>query len=149
MAAAKKQGEPSELELQILGVLWQKGSCNVRTILESLTDKKQRGYTAVLSVVQSMERKNLVKSKRIRGERAFQYTAKRSRESIVGPLLGGLVDRVFGGDPALAVQQLLDASDLQEDTIDRLKVILANAAAKTDNDESTGGNKSTTKGSPS
>jgi len=134
VAKRKPDAQPSELELQILGVLWGNGPSNVREIQEKLTDGKQRCYTAVLSVVQTMQRKKLVSAKQVRGERAYRYTAKRTRESILGPLLGGLVTRVFGGDPAAAVQQLLDASDLQPDTIDRLRGIIANAAEDVDDD---------------
>lgn len=123
---------PSELELQILGVLWNRGPSTVREILEALSDEKDRGYTSVLSVVQSMQRKKLVSVSRPRGERAYRYTAKKSRESVLGPLLGGLVSRVFGGDPAAAVQQLLDASDLDKDSIDKLRAVV-DAAAKQSN----------------
>jgi predicted transcriptional regulator len=45
----------------------------------------------------------------------------------VGPLLGGLVQRVFGGDATAAVQQLLAASDVQPDTIKRLRGVIAEA----------------------
>ncbi len=128
MAKLRNDGQPSELELQILGLLWEHGQSTVREILEQLTDGKQRGYTAVLSVVQSMQRKKLVTAKQVRGERAYRYAAKSSRESILGPLLGGLVSRVFGGDPALAVQQLLDASELDADTIARLRDVVSKAA---------------------
>lgn len=132
MAKLRNDGQPSELELQILGLLWEHGPSTVREIMEQLTDGKQRGYTAVLSVVQSMQKKKLVTAKQVRGERAYRYTAKSSRESILGPMLGGLVNRVFGGDPALAVQQLLDASELDAGTIERLRDVVSNAAEKAD-----------------
>lgn len=119
--------EPSELELRVLGVLWRLGPSTVREVLDALGDDKQRGYTTVLSTVQSLQRKKLVTAKRPRGERAYRYAARKSRESIVGPLLGGLVDRVFGGDPAAAVAQLLDASSLGEEDIARLRQVVAEA----------------------
>lgn len=138
MAKLRNDGQPSELELQIMGLLWEHGPCTVREILEQLTDGKQRTYTAVLSVVQSMQQKKLVTAKQTRGERAYRYTAKSSRESILGPLLGGLVRQVFGGDPALAVQQLLNASDLDAGTIERLRDVVSKAAEKADRDSDHG-----------
>jgi predicted transcriptional regulator len=59
-ASRKAAGQPSELELQILGVLWDRGPSTVREIMEGLTDDKERSYTAVLSVVQTMQRKKMV-----------------------------------------------------------------------------------------
>ncbi len=130
MLKSESKSRPSDLELQILAVLWDHGPSTVRQIMDSLSDDKQRGYTAVLSVVQSMQRKKLVSAKRVRNERAYLYAAKRSRESILGPMLGGLVERVFGGDPAAAVQQLLASSDLEPDTISRLRNIIADAETR-------------------
>ncbi|MCA9064074.1 MAG: BlaI/MecI/CopY family transcriptional regulator [Planctomycetaceae bacterium] len=127
MAGRGRVAQPSELELQILGVLWERGPSTVREIMEGLTDDKERTYTAVLSVIQAMQRKKLVTAKRVRNERAYLYAARQSRDTVVQPLLGGLVKRVFGGDPSLAVQQLLAASDLQADTIQRLRNVIAEA----------------------
>ena len=133
---AKLDPKPSDLELQILGILWERGPSTVREIMDRLTDNKERGYTAVLSVVQSMQRKKLVAAKRVRNERAYQYVAKRSRDSVLGPMLGGLVERVFGGDPAAAVQQLLASSDLEPETITRLRGIIADAESRASTDRS-------------
>ena len=124
---AKAKPTPSELELQILGVLWSRGPSTVREILEALDDDKPRGYTSVLSVVQSMQRKKLVTAKQRKNERAYQYSARASREAVLGPLLGGLVQRLFAGDPAAAVAQLLAASDLDADAIARLRQVVADA----------------------
>ena len=134
----KDAGQPSELELQILGVLWDRGPSTVREIMDGLTDDKERTYTAVLSVVQSMQKKKLVTAKRVRNERAYRYVAKQTRESVVQPLLGGLVQKVFSGDPSLAVEQLLEASELQPDTIKRLRSVISEAAKRSDSSDQKG-----------
>ena len=51
MAAVK----PSDLEMQILSVLWENGPLTVREVLKMMPDKKERAYTSVLSVMQVME----------------------------------------------------------------------------------------------
>ncbi len=56
--------KPSELEMQILGVLWSRGASTAREVLESMPDGKQRAYTSILSVLQAMDRKGLVKRHR-------------------------------------------------------------------------------------
>lgn len=116
---AKKKPQPSDLELQVLGVLWSRGATTVREILESLPDGKRRAYTSVLSVVQVMEKKGLVKRQRERDGLAHVFRAAVSRSQIMGPLLEGMIRKLFGGSPAAAVQQLLtetrpSANEIQE-----------------------------------
>ena len=102
----KKKTRPSELELQVLSVLWEQGPATAREILERLPDGKVRAYTSVLSVMQVMEKKGLLKH-RVQGK-AHVYRPTVNRQEVVGPMLRGLVATVFGGDPAGALQCLLD-----------------------------------------
>ena len=52
---------PSELELQVLAVLWREGALTAREVSACMPDGKARAYTTVLSVLQVMEKKGLVK----------------------------------------------------------------------------------------
>ena len=52
--------KPSDLELQVLSVLWDHGPRTVREILERIPDGKERAYTTVLTILQGMSRKGLV-----------------------------------------------------------------------------------------
>ncbi len=51
---------PSDAEVQILSVLWERGPLTVRELREAMPDGKGRAYTTVLSLVQIMEKKGLV-----------------------------------------------------------------------------------------
>ena len=51
---------PSDLELQVLTLLWQRGPSSVHDLRQVLPDGKERAYTTVLTVMQNMEKKNLV-----------------------------------------------------------------------------------------
>ncbi len=116
---AKRKQQPSDLELQILSVLWERREATVREIMAALPDGKRRAYTSVLSVVQVMEKKGLVKHQRAKDGLAHVFRAAVARRQVVGPLLEGLVRKLFGGSPSLAVQQLLtetkaDAGEIEE-----------------------------------
>ncbi len=52
--------KPSDVELQILGVLWEAGPLAVRDVLERMPDGKSRAYTSILSCLQVMEKKGLL-----------------------------------------------------------------------------------------
>src|SRR5688572_10328806 len=101
----KKTGKPSELELQVLGMLWEKGPLTARAVLEALPDGRRRAYTTVLTVLQVMEKKGLLTRKV--DEVAHVWRPAVSRRQIMGPMLRGLVRNVFGGRPSQALQQLL------------------------------------------
>jgi BlaI family transcriptional regulator, penicillinase repressor len=119
MGNAKSQ--PSEFELQVLGVLWDHGASTVREVMEHLPDGKPRAYTSVLSVMQVMQKKKLLKSKRQKDGLAYVFSPTSTREQIVGPLLDGLVSRVFGGSAAMAVQQLLTQKSVESEDLDSIR----------------------------
>ena len=52
--------KPSDLELQILSFLWEKGPSTAREVLEAIPDGKKRAYTSILSVMQVMEKKGFL-----------------------------------------------------------------------------------------
>ena len=52
--------KPSDLEMQILSVLWERGPSTAREVLEAMPDGKKRAYTTILSAMQVMEKKGLL-----------------------------------------------------------------------------------------
>jgi len=86
---------PSNLELQALSVLWHEGPSTVATVHQTLPDRKNRAYTTVLSVMQSLERKNLVKRSRV--GRAHLYAAAFSQEVIIQRATLDFLTNAFGG----------------------------------------------------
>jgi predicted transcriptional regulator len=120
MRAAKVK--PSELELQVLSVLWGRGPSTARQVLDALADGKARAYTTVLTVLQVMEKKGLLTH--TRDGVTHVYKPALSRRQVVGPLLRGLVERVFGGSTSAAVQHLLDDTDVTADDVERIRGML-------------------------
>ena len=81
--------------------------------MEILPDGKDRAYTTVLSVMQSLERKKLVK--RVRVGRAHVYEAAYSQETIVRRAIHEFLTNAFGGRLGEAVLALLSAGNLTPD----------------------------------
>jgi predicted transcriptional regulator len=105
-----RPSHPSNLELQALSVLWHEGPSTVSTVLESLPDGKDRAYTTVLSVMQGLERKKLVK--RTRAGRAHVYEAAHSQELIVRRATQDFLTNAFGGRLGEALLALLSTGTL-------------------------------------
>ena len=122
--AKKKTVSPSEFELQVLGVLWRDGPSTVRQILDRLPDGKKRAYTSVLSVMQVMEKKGLLAHEKVKGGLAHVYHAKVTQRKVMGPMMRGMVAKVFGGNPAAAFQQLLSETEVSTDEIAQIREML-------------------------
>ncbi|MFK7850911.1 MAG: BlaI/MecI/CopY family transcriptional regulator [Akkermansiaceae bacterium] len=105
-----KPSQPSNLELQALSVLWHEGPSTVSAVHGALPDGRERAYTTVLSVMQSLERKKLVK--RIRSGRAHVYEPAHPQEVIVRRATDDFVTNAFGGRLGEAVLATLSIGSL-------------------------------------
>jgi predicted transcriptional regulator len=99
------QPEPTEAELSLLRVLWQHGDCTVRQVHELLARENPVAYTTVLTTLQIMHQKGLVR--RDESERAHVYSASLSQRRAQKRFLGKLLHRVFEGSSTELVMQAL------------------------------------------
>lgn len=104
---AKDPPNPTEAELEILHVLWERGPSTVREVFEEIQRVRPSVYTTVLKLMQIMTEKGLVR--RDETERAHVYKATRTRERTQRRLLGDLLDRAFNGSASQLVMQALSA----------------------------------------
>lgn len=104
-AVAENPPEPTESELEILRVLWQQGACTVRQVHDVLAQRDPVAYTTVLTTLQIMHQKGLVK--RDESARAHVYAASLSQRRAQKRFLGKLLNRVFEGSSAELVMQAL------------------------------------------
>jgi len=102
-----------------------------RNVLETMPDGKQRAYTSILSVLQVMEKKGLISHDRPERGLAYIFRAAVGRREILGPVMRRMVQGVFGGDPASAVQQLLSETAVDREQIGEIRKLLD----KLDNEE--------------
>ena len=98
---------PTDSELAILTILWERGPSTVRQVHEALADEKDTGYTTTLKLMQIMADKGLVT--RNESARTHVYAAMASEEQTQRQLVKDLVDRAFGGSAAALVLQALNA----------------------------------------
>jgi len=116
------ESKPSDLEMQILSVLWDMGPCTARDVLEAMPDGKKRAYTSVLSVMQVMEKKGLLTHSH-KGN-SYIYKACKSKEAILRPFMKQLVNHVFGGSRMNLVQSLLGNAKLSDEELAGLEKLL-------------------------
>src|SRR5882762_10865258 len=109
--------KPTEGELELLRVLWEKDSATVRELHEEVSQRRALGYTTVLKLLQIMTEKGLVQ--REEAGRAHIYRATASQEDTQSQLLRDLSERLFAGSAAQLAMHALSmeqasAEDLQE-----------------------------------
>ena len=102
-----KPPKPTDAELAILRVLWQRGPSTVREIWEQLSPKQHTGYTTVLKIMQIMFEKGLLT--RDESDRSHVYHVARSEEQTQRQVVGHLLDRLFSGSALKLVMQALAA----------------------------------------
>lgn len=97
--------KPTDSELEILNILWDKGPCTVREVHEILEKYKDAGYTTTLKLMQIMHDKELLK--RDVANKSHIYTANISQEKTQGQIVKRLIDNVFNGSASQLVMQAL------------------------------------------
>jgi predicted transcriptional regulator len=113
---------PTEGELEILKVLWDRGPSTGRDVLDALATERKRAYTSVMSVLNIMVDKGQV-TRKPQG-RAFLYAAKRPREKTLGKMVTSLLKRAFEGSAATLVSQLLDQSKPSPEELDKIRKVI-------------------------
>lgn len=120
--ADKQTPRPTDAELAILNVLWERGPSTVRDVHEALSATQATGYTTVLKLLQIMTEKGLVV--RDETQRAHIYEARYSEQKTQRQLLADLVDRAFGGSPAKLVMQALSGRKATTEELSALRELL-------------------------
>lgn len=102
--------QPTNLELQALTVLWGRGPSTVAEVLVALPDERPRAYTTVLTVMQNLERKKLVRHLALGRRHVFEVACDRT--AVTGGAVADFVTNVFGGRPGEAILAILSAGPL-------------------------------------
>ena len=114
---------PTESELELLQILWQKEPATVRDIYEALNEEKASGYTTVLKLLQIMTGKGLVV--RDEANRAHVYRAAFSQDAMQSRLLADLSHRLFAGSAAQLALHALSMEAASDEELAEIRALLA------------------------
>ncbi len=113
---------PTDAELAILRVLWERGPSTVRDVHEALSGTQATGYTTVLKLMQIMTDKGLVV--RDESQRAHIYQASQSEQKTQRQIVADLVQRAFGGSSAKLVMQALSGRKTTRAELNEIRELL-------------------------
>lgn len=120
--------KPTESELEILQILWEKGDCTVREVHEILEKNKDAGYTTTLKLMQIMSEKGLVI--RDTSSKTHIYKALLNQQKTEQHLVSKMIDNVFNGSATRLVMQALGNHSASKDEIDSIKKYLDELSSK-------------------
>jgi len=112
--------KPTDAELDILAVLWDRGPSTVRQVAEALG--RENAYTTVLKLLQIMTEKRLVQ--RRESGRLHIYTAAASRDQTQRHLVRDLLQRAFGGSAAQLVMRALSTSKASPEELAEIRKLI-------------------------
>lgn len=117
--------QPTEVELQILSVLWEHGLGSVRQVHEALAEERDTGYSTTLKMMQVMLEKGLL----VRDEsvRPQMYEAAKSREQTQLEMLDDLSQRAFHGSAMRLVMRMVSSGRLSQQELEEIQKLAREA----------------------
>ena len=114
--------QPTELELVILKVFWEKSPLTARQIREELANRgRELAHTSVITTLQKMVEKGQLSQLDPAEGKAYRFAPRVSEKIVSKHMLGDLVDRLFDGSAEAVMLSLIDASELDKDSLKRLR----------------------------
>ena len=123
---------PTDAELAILRILWERGPSTVRQVHEVLGRDRQGAYTTALKLLQIMTEKGLVE--RDERDRTHVYRARLGEEQTQRQLVRDLVDRAFGGSAMKLVVQALASKRASAEELRDIRKAIDEARSKGEKD---------------
>lgn len=114
--------KPTESEMEILQVIWEKGQASVREVHELLLAHKDIGYTTTLKLMQIMFEKGLLE--RDDSYRTHIYKPALTQERAQKHMINKMITTLFSGSPADLVLQVLGNHKTSEEELKKIEELL-------------------------
>lgn len=115
---------PTELELQILKIFWNRGPLAVRDVRQGLIDTADRSlaHTSVVTTLNTMERKGYLKKTQVGN--AYLFEALIARDAVSQGIVDDMVDQLFDGSAASLMLSLLGSDKISPDEHQELRKLI-------------------------
>src|SRR5262245_35284878 len=118
----------TDQELEIMKVIWRKGSATVRDVYDDLLSRRKIAYTTVMTMMGILEQKGHLKKSA--DERAYVYTPAQSQREVVGNMVQDFVKRVFNGSAKPLLVHLVENQKISQQELDEISELLKDKRRK-------------------
>lgn len=118
----KPSTQPTDVELAILRVLWERGRSTVREIHNALKPDRDTGYSTTLKMMQVMHSKGLLR--RDDSTRPQTYRTAVSQEKTQLGMVDDLVQKAFGGATSRMLVRLLSSKRVSDQELAEIKQLI-------------------------
>ena len=123
---AKRELPPlSEAQLEIINIIWERGTATVGQIWKTLAKQRSLSRNTICTMVTRLEEKGWLRHRVIGG--TFLYSATHPREKVLSRMVHRLVDVAFQGSAEGLVLTLLEGGRLSAEEVERIKARLEKA----------------------
>jgi len=118
----------TEVELELMGILWKLGQGSVTEVLEQLPSDRKLAYTSVSTILRILEQKEILSTKK--EGRGHIYIPLMTKNDFEVKTLKHVVSKVFDGTPVALVRQLLNAGNIKDSEWDEIKKLIRDKGEK-------------------
>jgi len=118
----------TEQELEIMKVVWSKGTATVRDVYEELLNHRRIAYTTVMTMMGILEQKGHLKKSA--DERAYVYSPTQPQREVLRTMVHDFVTRVFNGSAKPLLVHLLEDKNISPEEVDEITKLLQDRRRK-------------------
>ena len=112
----------TDVELEMMNIIWRIGPCTVSQIIAALPDERDLAYTTVSTMIRILEQKQFVESFKV--GRGHSYQALIEKKDYQSSSIDDVVTNVFDGTASLLVKQLLANDSLTADDLSEIRKLI-------------------------
>jgi BlaI family penicillinase repressor len=120
----------SELQLDLMRVLWARAEASVAEVAEALADGRGLAHTTVATLLTRLAARGVVEARR--DGRQLVYRARVSESQVQRTMVSGLIERLFSGDPKALLAHLVSEREVKAGDLEKVQALLAKGGRRRD-----------------
>jgi predicted transcriptional regulator len=118
----RSQIKLGRVELQIMNVVWERGTATVYDVKNALSRGRKPAYSTILTMMRKLEAKGYLEHDV--QERTYVYRPTISKKEVRHSMLGDVLDRLFEGSPSLLLNSLAEQDRISKKELYKIRKLI-------------------------